>query len=48
MIDGMFFEDSKEFCEWFRNLNPEEPLDITEAMSVFFNLQEYQNIGVAL
>lgn len=46
MIEVIFFEDSDEFCEWFRNLNQEEPLDKSEAMLFFFNLDTYENLGV--
>ncbi len=46
MIDGVFFENSEEFCRWFESINPNEPLDKSEAMHVFFNLSEYENLGV--
>ena len=41
MIDGIFFEDYESFYEWYKDLNPNEPVDRQESMSIYFNLDIY-------
>ncbi len=46
MLDGVIFENSLDFCKWFYELNPNESLDMSEAMTIYFNLEKYENLGV--
>lgn len=40
MIDGIYVEDFETFLEWWRLLSP-EPIDMHEAMTIYFNLEIY-------
>jgi hypothetical protein len=35
------FEDFEDFCTWYQLLNPNEPLDKHEAMTIYFYLETY-------
>jgi hypothetical protein len=35
-----FLDDLEDFLAWWRSLNPAEPIDMAEAMEVFFNQQQ--------
>jgi hypothetical protein len=35
------FENFKEFCRWYRDIIPEEPLNLEEAATIYFNLEIY-------
>ena len=35
------FENFKEFCQWYRDLVPEEPLNLEEAATIYFELELY-------
>lgn len=42
MIDGNDFRNSKEFIDWYMNLNLDDTLDMGEAMLIFFNQETYE------
>lgn len=42
MIDGISFETIEQFFAWWVEINPLDELDITEAMTIFFNLDNYE------
>lgn len=35
------FEDFMDFCQWYQDLVPQEPLNLEEAASIYFNLDLY-------
>jgi hypothetical protein len=35
------FLDFSEFCKWYSELQPEEPLNLQEAATIYFNLDLY-------
>lgn len=40
----MIFEGIDDFIEWYFNLNPNDPIDMHEAMTIFFNLDTYSEV----
>ncbi len=36
------FESFEEFCAWYASLNPSESIDKHEAMTIYFNLETYE------
>jgi hypothetical protein len=36
----------EQFLEWYMTLNPEDILDKHEAANIFFNLEDYEILGV--
>ena len=37
------FESFSQFCQWYYNLVPAEPLDLQEAALIYFNLEIYKS-----
>lgn len=37
MPDLNQFENFEEFCQWYQQLIPEEPLNMCEAATIYFN-----------
>jgi hypothetical protein len=35
------FEDFADFVQWYQDLIPEEPINLTEAATIYFNLELY-------
>lgn len=46
MTDILKIDTVEDFLEWFSNLNPSEKLDKSEAFYVFFNLRDYEILGI--
>lgn len=40
----MIPQDMKEFLEWMFNLNPNEPLDMHEALTIYYHPEIYGEI----
>lgn len=42
------FKDStfEQFLEWYAELNPSDTVDKHEAANIFFNLEDYEILGV--
>jgi hypothetical protein len=41
MIDQIFLT-SEQFMTWWEELNPTDPIDIHEVMTIFFNQEIYE------
>jgi hypothetical protein len=35
------FENFEQFCQWYQQLVPSEPLDKHEAATIYFNLENF-------
>lgn len=46
MIEALKLESFEDFLEWYSLLNPEDILDKHEAANIFFNLEDYEILGV--
>ena len=46
MLDVTMIQDMESFMQWYQQLNPLEVIDKSEAMDVFFNLHDYEILGV--
>lgn len=46
MIEGLYVEDFESFLDWYCRLNPNEPIDMHEAMNIFFSLEDFEVLGV--
>ena len=42
MIDGHVFKSLHEFYMWYMSLNPQDEMDMEEAMTIYFNLETYE------
>jgi hypothetical protein len=41
MLEEIYFEDFQNFMEWWKRVNPRDPLDLAEAMEIYFNQDIY-------
>lgn len=41
MPDFLDFLDFKEFCLWYESIGLEEPFDLHEAATIYYNLENY-------
>lgn len=46
MLDVTMIQDMESFMQWYQQLNPMEEIDQSEAMDIFFNLEDYEILGV--
>jgi hypothetical protein len=46
MLDLTLITDMESFLQWYQQLNPMEAIDQSEAMDIFFNLNDYEILGV--
>lgn len=46
MIEDECFEDEQAFCAWFKDINPNDEMDTVEAVSIYFELEMYETLGV--
>lgn len=46
MVERLQLDSFEEFLEWYGNLNPDDILDKHEAANIFFNLEDYEILGV--
>jgi hypothetical protein len=46
MIEMLKESTFEEFLEWYSLLNPDDILDKNEAAKIFFNLEDYEILGV--
>jgi hypothetical protein len=46
MIEVLKDATFEEFLEWYSHLNPDDILDKHEAANIFFNLEDYEILGV--
>jgi hypothetical protein len=46
MIENIYIDNFETFFEWYKKINPEEAPDMHEAMNIFFNLEDYEILGV--
>lgn len=46
MIEALNFDNLDLFLDWYIALNPNESLDMHEAMTVFFSIADYEIFGV--
>jgi len=41
MIEGVKFSNIDQFLSWYWQLNVNEPVDMAEAMTIFFHTETY-------
>lgn len=41
MFNGRVIDDLQEFLQWYKGLNPSEPIDMHEAITIYFNQEQY-------